>query len=275
MHSPHTKLTTRTITPTTVFDVTSLHIMSAVATPVSAEADDHSNEASSPDHSEEHHEAHNPTVEEVPDEEDTIKRHDTPLSNSVLEDVDSGPESAPAGKRYEKPTDRKIIEKPMKENKPKAVEISSKEAFPELGGGKAQIPAVAPSWGGAKTDALKSGFDSNSTTASGAATPTSSKSAPFGGPGTFNMPGQYREQISFMPDDLIPRTEMRRPLPDILKDINRKFKVNLTYTTGERNMLFFTATGPTKKAVTEALVELADKITVTVSAHLLFLRGVR
>lgn len=233
--------------------------MAAVASPGLAESNGYANDAPR-----EHHEAHNPTIEEVVDEEDIIKRHDTPLSNSVLEDVDDSAPPEPrqaVRERYEKPLN-KATQQPKKENRPQAapVDLSSKELFPELIAAKPQGPLAVPSWGAGKSSASAG----NSTTASGAATPTSSTSSPFGGPGTFNIPGQHREKISFAQSDLMTRAQMKRPIPDILKDINRKLKVNIAYNTGDKGNLYFTIVGPTASAVRTAVFELADRICVTV-----------
>lgn len=235
--------------------------MAAVASPGLNESNGHANDAP-----QEHHEAHNPSIEEVPDEEDTIKRHDTPLSNSVLESPDDSaePELAnrkPVRERYEKPAN-KATQQPKKENQPAAakVDLSSKELFPELSAVKPQALAV-PSWGAGKSPASAG----DSTTASGAATPTSSNSAPFGGPGTFNIPGQHRERVTFAQSDLMTRAQMKKSIPDILKDINRKLKVNITYNTGEKGNLYFTAAGPTASSTRQAIFELADRVCVSVS----------
>lgn len=231
--------------------------MAAVASPGPTESNGHANDAP-----QEHHEVHKPTIEEVPDEDDIIRRHDTPLSNSVLESPDDSeePELAnrkPVRERYEKPAT-----KAKKENQPMAtkVDLSSKELFPELSAVKPQALAV-PSWGAGKSSASAG----DSATASGAATPTSTNSSPFGGPGTFNIPGQHRERVTFAQSDLMTRAQMKRPIPDILKDINRKLKVNITYNTGEKGNLYFTAAGPTTSSVRQAIFELADRICVSVS----------
>ena len=214
----------------------------------------------------EHHtEAHNPTIEEVVDEEDTIKRHDTPISTSVLEDIDETAPPAPrqpVRERYEKASN-KANQLPKKENKPKAapVDLSSKENFPELIAAKPQAPLAVPSWGAGKSSASAG----NSTTASGAATPTSSTSSPFGGPGTFNIPGQSREMVSFAQSDLMTRAQMKKPIPDILKDINRKLKVTITSNTGDKGNIYFTVVGSSPSSVREAVFELADRVCVTVS----------
>ena len=170
----------------------------------------------------------------------------------------------PVRERYEKPAGKAAAApQPKKENNPGGinVDLSSKESFPELSAVKPQAPLAVPSWGAGKSSVSAD----DSTNASGAATPTSSNSSPFGGPGTFNIPGQHRERITLAQSDLLSRAQMKRPLPDILKDINRKLKVNVTYNTGDKGNLYFTAVGPTASSVREAIFELADRICVSVS----------
>lgn len=233
--------------------------MSDFTSPPIAETNGHTREG--PD-KENHEVIHKPTIEEVPDEEDIIKRHDTPVSNSVLEAVDDAgsPEPRqPVRERYTKPVNKDAAQAPKTENKPKAapVDLSSKELFPELTASK-QAPLAVPSWGAGKVSA------GNSAAASGAATPTSSTSSPHAGPGSFSIPGQHQYTLALTQSELLPRSQLKRPIPDILKDISRKLNVKINLTTGVEGRLFFLVVGPTDAVVRAACKDLASKICTVV-----------
>ncbi|KAL5350737.1 hypothetical protein ACLOAV_004306 [Pseudogymnoascus australis] len=216
------------------------------------------------------HEAHNPTIEDVVDEEDVIKHGEAPKSTSVLEAVDDVQEAVPtwaptvsakaAGKQ-------KATEQPEKEKA--GLDTRSHELFPELGGGKAQnAPSVASIWSGKKPAVVSdkglngtngsTPHENGSGPTSGAATPTSA-STPSGGPGNFSIPGRHSERISLAPNQLLPRNQMKRPLADVLKDINRKSKATVTVTTGNAGLLWFSAVGP-QDACRQALKDVVEQI---------------
>ncbi|KFY92966.1 hypothetical protein V498_04636 [Pseudogymnoascus sp. VKM F-4517 (FW-2822)] len=231
------------------------------------------------------HEAHNPTIEDVVDEEDVIKHGEAPKSTSVLEAVDDVQEAVPtwaptvsakaAGKQ-------KATEEPAKEKA--GLDTRSHELFPELGGGKAQsAPSVASIWSGKKpavvSDTGLNGtngstpHENGSGPTSGAATPTSA-STPSGGPGNFSIPGRHSERISLAPNQLLPRNQMKRPLADVLKDINRKSKATVTVTTGNAGLLWFSAVGP-QDACRQALKDVVEQIGAKQSVHVSIPRSAR
>jgi hypothetical protein len=57
---------------------------------------------------------------------------------------------------------------------------------------------------------------------------------------------------------------MKKPLADILKDVNKKSKANITMTTGQGGALWFTAIGP-MDACRQALKDLVEQIGSKVS----------
>jgi len=193
-------------------------------------------------------ETHNPTIEEVVDEEDLIKRHDTPLSNSVLE-ADNDPEPL-------------VAPKPVKKANAAPV-IDSTEEFPQLNGSKAKAPVVASEWG----SQMNSGTPASAASepASGAATPTSTGTPAHA---KFTIPGQKTAEFSLTRDEMAPKSQMKRPLPEILKDIQRRLNAKVTQTTGPHGTMHFHATAPTSGAANQAIREIVDKVGVEVSADL-------
>lgn len=219
-------------------------------------------------------EAHRATIEEVPDEDD-LKHGEAPKSASILEStVDSNtaeptwaqPVSAKAAGK------QKAQESSPKENGP-TLDTQSHDVFPELGGApKPQTgPAMASIWSVKKPAAANGTPPSNgtpraSTPISGAATPTSNtgSSLPRGPPNMISIPGRHTERIQLAPSQLLPRTLMKKPLADILKDVNKKSKANVTMTTGQGGALWFTAIGPVE-ACRQALKDLVEQIGSKVS----------
>lgn len=167
-----------------------------------------------------HENAHPVTVEDVPDE-----------------DLPSKP----------KPTGTKPASKP--------IDTQSHEVFPELGASKGKTANVAPVWG-AKNNA---GGKTNGTS-SAAPVPVSSPSAPTqkATPSMF-IPGRNVESVTLEPQYIIPRGQLKRPIPDIIKDINRKSRANITMNTSSNGRLKFDATGP-QDVAQQALKDLVQQI---------------
>ena len=140
----------------------------------------------------------------------------------------------------------------------KGLDTQSHELFPELAGPKGKSANVAPVWGaksaanGNGDAAVSHGISRSSTPASGAATPQSSAPSMF-------IPGRNVESVTLEPQFLIPRNQLRRPIPDIIKDINRKSRANITMATSNNGRLKFDATGPQDLAQ-QALKDLVQQI---------------
>jgi hypothetical protein len=78
------------------------------------------------------------------------------------------------------------------------------------------------------------------------------------------IPGQVQERIFLEKNQMLPRPQLKKPLPDILKDINRKSKkVNVTLSAGENGTTFY-ATGPSEAAV-QALRDVVSQVGARVS----------
>jgi hypothetical protein len=228
-------------------------------------------------------EAHKATIEEVPDEED-LKHGEPPKSSSILEPTDSGSASAPTWTApvSAKAAGKQKVQEPQSNQSGPALDTQSHDLFPELGGApKPQNgPAMASIWSAKKPATSSStagngnsnGFSSSngasrsSTPTSGAATPTSATGAAAtrGLPSMMAIPGRHTERIQLAPSQLLPRTQMKKPLADILKDVNKKSKAYITMTTGQGGALWFTAIGP-MDACRQALKDLVEQIGSKVS----------
>ncbi|KAI1325057.1 putative RNA binding effector protein Scp160 [Xylariaceae sp. FL0255] len=152
-----------------------------------------------------------------------------------------------------------------------SIDTQSHEAFPELGVPKAASKAnFPPIWAGAKNGA---NGNANGTSWSASGTPRTSApgsgvATPTGLPPSVAIPGRNVETIMLPSSSLLPRNQLKRPIPDILKDINRKARATITMSTGPGGQLKFEATGPQDKAQ-QALRDLVSQIgrkeTVTMS----------
>lgn len=188
---------------------------------------------------------HHVTVEDVPDEEDLAHPPPTASDASALSEKAAGKQKAD--------------DAPVPAKKP-ALNTSSEEAFPALGPVKPRAQAsVAPTWG-KKPAAVTSNGNAGSNGAPA--------SLPIGrGPAlpTMNIPGKHTERISFSPKQLTPRQQLKKPVNDIIRDINRRSKAKVEYKVGPGGTVIFESTGPVD-AVRQSLKEIADEVGSKVSA---------
>jgi hypothetical protein len=186
---------------------------------------------------------HHVTIEDVPDEEDIV--HPPPSAKSA---TDAPMSEKAVGKQ--KATDTPAPKKP-------ALNTSSEEAFPALGPVKPRAQAsVAPTWGKKPSAVTSNGANGD---ASSNGTPVT---IPVGrGPAlpSMNIPGKHTERISFSPNQLTPRQQLKKPVNDIIRDINRRSKAKLEYKSGPGGTVIFESTGPVE-AVRQTLKEIADEV---------------
>ncbi|KAI0102995.1 putative RNA binding effector protein Scp160 [Nemania sp. FL0031] len=152
------------------------------------------------------------------------------------------------------------------------IDTQSHEAFPELGVPKTTAPKTnyPPIWAGAKGGA-NGNLNGTSWSANGTprtSTPTSRAATPTGVPPPMAIPGRNVETIMLPSSSLLPRDQLKRPIADTIKDINRKSRAVITMATGPGGQLKFEASGPQDKAQ-QALRDLVSQIgrkeTATVS----------
>ncbi|RFU32778.1 hypothetical protein B7463_g3550, partial [Scytalidium lignicola] len=223
-----------------------------------------------------HDEAHKATIEDTVDEDD-LPHGEPPTSATILEDVNQAG-NAPG---WAAPMSAKAAGKQRADDgpKPTVLDTQSHDLFPELGGAPKpkQTSNVAPIWTSKKPSAATNGKSNGtspngtsraSTPASGTATPTSTMSqAARGGPQTMSMPGRHQERIPMFPNQMLPRTQLKKPLPDILKDINKKSKATVTTSTGPQGVIYFNAIGPQdacRQALKDVVAQVGSKQSVKV-----------
>ncbi|KAK7398660.1 hypothetical protein QQX98_011964 [Neonectria punicea] len=194
-----------------------------------------------------HAEPHPVTVQDVPDEDLPAK-----VSNDA-----SGSWAAPvsakaAGKQPQGPKS--------------ALDTQSHELFPELGAPKGKSANVAPIWGakntanGKSNGAASNGPSRSSTPASGADTPKNAMPSML-------IPGRNVETVTLDPQYIMPRAQLKRPIADTIKDINRKSRANITMGTSSNGRLKFDATGPqdvAQQALKDLVFQIGTKQSITV-----------
>lgn len=193
-------------------------------------------------------EAHKVQVEDVVDEEDLA--HSVPSAESTtMSDIAKG---------------KKKVDDSAPATKPKgpAFDVKSEEAFPALGGPAPRQPAPANTWGKApQTNGAKSATNGSTNASSRGSTP--SMSLPGSNPG-LAMPGRHVERISLGPQDIMPRSQLKKPVAEVLREINKRSKASIATKEGPGGRIFFEGTGPVE-AVRQALKELVQAIGTKVS----------
>lgn len=189
---------------------------------------------------------HTVTVEDVPDV-------DLPTHASA-EASSSTAEAAPAPK----------VPKPSQPTK-SSLDTQSHELFPELGAPKGKSANVAPIWGaknanGKASSAASTGVSRSSTPASGAGTPGNATPSMF-------IPGRNVETVTLDPQYIMPRNQLKRPIPDIIKDINRKSRATISMATSSNGRFRFDASGP-QDVAQQALKDLVAQIGLRVCSFL-------
>lgn len=223
-------------------------------------------------------ESHNPTVEEVPDEDQVqhpapSAHHEAPTEDATAAPSPSQPMSAKAAGK------QKAAEQPSKNA---GINMQSEELFPALGAPKGPPPAAPNMWakkpaavgkaGGGMTNGTN-GTHASSNSASRTSTPSgpmSPSSAPArrGPVPQMSIPGRYSEQISLHPSQLTPRNQLKKPVQDVLRDINKRSKATVEMKAGPGGTVVFEGTGPVD-AVRIALKEVATQLCAKVCDGLL------
>lgn len=156
--------------------------------------------------------------------------------------------------------------KPAQAAAPKApLDTQSHELFPELGAPKGKAANVAPVWG-AKAGANGKANGPPSEAASRSSTPASSTLTPAQSakPSMF-IPGRNVESVTLEPQYILPRGQLKRPLPDTIKDVNRRSRATVSMSTASNGRVKFDATGPPEVAQ-QALKDLIQQVGTKVRA---------
>ena len=230
--------------------------------------------------------AHRPMIEDAVDEEDIAHpppsmnlAHGSETTHDPVEQTQPMSEKA-AGKQKarDEPTEISAKSKP---NGVASFDAQDQEAFPALGSGpKAPAPVpAAMAWGAKKPSSLHAGVNGvngnasfSSLSSSRASTPTSGLMTPASnnasrGPQTHGlsmpqqmpMPGRASERIQFAPSQLLPRDQLKKPLHDVLRSINKGSKAKVEMKSGPNGNIIFEGTGPVD-AARQALKDLAKEV---------------
>ena len=192
--------------------------------------------------------AHRPMVEDVVDEDDiahpppSMHLAPKPAFTPAAANADALMSEKAAGKQRanDEPPQVPAV---AKTNGFSSLNTQSEEAFPALGGGpKASAPApTARAWGAKKPSAVHIGPNGtnghvplSSMASSRASTPTSGMLTPASTnvtiphqprglsiPQHMPMPGRHSERIHFAPSQLLARDQLKNPLQETLRAINK------------------------------------------------------
>ncbi|KAI7122652.1 hypothetical protein KC324_g18107, partial [Hortaea werneckii] len=222
---------------------------------------------------EEAHKAHAATVEDAPDEDmppNPSAAPSLPISTDpsrvATPSADPSMSAKAAGKQ------------PLREEQSTAgasksnLDTKSEEAFPALGAPKTQAAAAPTPWSkkpaavgkaangmsnGMANGAAASNISSRaSTPMSGMVTPASA--APSQG-GKMAMPGRNSEQIVLPITMMTPPSQLKKPMRDVIRDVNKRSKANVEVRSGPVGHYTFEGTGPTND-VRQALKEVANQL---------------
>ena len=205
--------------------------------------------------------SHKPTIEEVVDEED--KLHPPPSSLVAKPTLAAEAGETPLS---EKAKGKQKAEEPQdgtsKTKQAVPLDTTSEELFPALGSGPKPRNAAggaSTAWGSNKPAAVVGKTNGATPRIS---TPLSSASALNR---TVQMPGRHTETVNFAPSQLMPREKLRKPLPDLLRELNKRSKATVEMKHVKNGEIAFIGTGPSVEVVQQALREVAKHAGAKVS----------
>jgi hypothetical protein len=218
-------------------------------------------------------EDHNPTVEEVVDEEDIAH---PPPSMSVHSESPAAPQEPLSEKAAGK--------KPAQDEAAPAaasttrggqapLQINSQDAFPSLGAAKPAQAAAAATWGKKPATVGKAnGTPAYNNASSRAQTQnsgfvTAASGAPSAG---VQLPGRYSERYFMKADELLKNNELKKPRKAIINDLNKRLKAKITMSEAA-NGITLESTGSGPEVVRGALKAAAKELGSKVSDCLLLL----
>lgn len=209
-------------------------------------------------------EAHPVTLEEVPDEE--FVAHPPPSGIPA--------EAAASGKAAGK----QPVREQKTSNKP-ALDTQNEELFPALGASKAPAAAAPSMWSkkpaavGKAANGVSNGVPTSaprsSAPSSGIVTPSSTAGSQRGPVPQMNLPGRFSERIQLHSSMLTPKNQLKKPVAEVLREINKRSKANVEMKSGPNNLIIFEGSGPVD-AVRIALKEVATQLCAKVSLSTVF-----
>ena len=237
-------------------------------------------------------EPHTVTMEEVPDEE--LTAHPPPSGVASLP-ISTDPSRVATPAADPTMSAKAAGKQPVREqpqttapSKP-ALDTQSEDAFPALGGPKTQPAAAAPTpWSrkpaavGKAANGTLNGLTNGSTAPSnrssrastpmpGIVTPSSTAPSQRGPTPQMSLPGRYSEQIQLDQSMMTPRNQLKKPVSDVLRDINKRSKANIEMKAGPGGVVVFEGTGPVdavRVALKEVAIQLCSKVYLNFSQPL-------
>ncbi|KAI9681790.1 MAG: hypothetical protein M1829_000535 [Trizodia sp. TS-e1964] len=239
---------------------------------------------------------HHANIEETADE-DSIAH--PPLSDNSRSNEASGVSSPPdATGSWAQPISAKAAGKQRAQEVPNnqapgrngGLDIQSDELFPGLGPPKTQSTRpVASIWGAKGAPAVPMGTNGkNLATPSGSpsgpskppksnassrsSTPASGVRTPAPGAAStrapkMSMPGKFSESIKLDQSQMIPQEKLKKPMQEIIRDINKSSKATIQMTAAPGGAICFEGKGPAD-AVRLALREVGKQISINGSVKL-------
>jgi hypothetical protein len=203
-------------------------------------------------------EAHKVQIEDVVDEEDIA--HPAPSAALKSSETTTMSDIAKGKKKADDAT-------PAPKPKVPVFDVASEEAFPALGGPTPRPAAASQMWGKKppvmQTNGAKPATNGSSNASTRGSTP--GLSTPGSNPGLV-MPGRHVERISLHPQQITPRNQLKKPVADILREINRRSKASIVTKEGPGGVVVFEGQGPVD-AVRQALKEIVQQIGTKVSTR--------
>ena len=238
---------------------------------------------------------HQPLIEDVLDEEDVLhpppsqQGHSETGSQPILEDSIAPVTKSDQSVAMDSPPVVKSEPQPQP-SQPKAssqkakatsIDTQSEELFPALG--KSSHAPVSShnssAWGTKKPSPVKNGINGVNGNGNASSLPSTGSSTPVSGglaPATSNipirgpshalnfpqkmqLPGKHVEKIQFAPSQLRPAKELKKPLAEIVRDINRRSKAQVEVKSGPNRSLIFEGRGPVD-ATRQVLKDLAKEV---------------
>lgn len=216
----------------------------------------------------EEHEAHKVTVEDAPDEDlpSSAAANNANASTVATPSADAGPGSKAAGKQP-------VRDGPASTSNRPPIDTQSEELFPALGAPKAAAAAAPSMWSKKPAAVAKPANNAanglangttnassrTSTPASGMLTPGSTAPSQRGPVPQMSLPGRYTERIELPANMITPKKDLKKPVQDILRDINKRSKANVEAKSGPTGGLILEGSGPTE-AVRIALRDAANQL---------------
>lgn len=215
--------------------------------------------------------SHHATVEDGEDEEFLAHSPSSMETPSATTQNGAAPEQAShrsekatgKPKAYEAPS-TKANGQPSKQNTAVNLNMQSEEAFPSLSAPKSQVGAMSSRGKEPAAGTYVNGGHPWSNTSSKSSTPVSgAPPAAMSFPGNrgqgISIPGRKSQTITVLANHLKSRAEMKKPIQEILRDLQRRSKATVDMKSSAGSVTFY-AQGPTMDSVTQLLKDVVANV---------------